>query len=149
MLWQRADTWNRQLLCLDGQFMFSTLTVDNTKLPCYTLPMTQHHSFFRNLPPLSTYQWVCLFSFKIFKGKAVEITTLASNDTFVTVKLNTPFKKKEVWWYSVCRVSDVILTKPFIVELFGGFLCYQPIFRIYFPSHEMVISLDKKLIRFI
>ena len=76
--------------------MFSTLTVDVTKLPCYTLPMTQHHSFFRNLPPLSTYQWVCLFSFKIFKGKAVEITTLASNDTFVTVKLNTPFKKKEV-----------------------------------------------------
>lgn len=32
---------------------------------------------------------------EIFKGKAVEITTLTSNDTFVTVKLNTPFKKKE------------------------------------------------------
>ncbi|PFX21368.1 Integrin alpha-6 [Stylophora pistillata] len=32
---------------------------------------------------------------EIFKGKAVEVTTLASNDTFVTVKLNTPFKKKE------------------------------------------------------
>ena len=26
-------------------------SVDNTKLPCYTLPPTQHHSFFRNLPP--------------------------------------------------------------------------------------------------
>ena len=24
-------------------------SVDNTKLPCYTLPWTQHHSFFRNL----------------------------------------------------------------------------------------------------
>ena len=24
--------------------------VDNTGLPCYTLPTTQHHSFFRNLP---------------------------------------------------------------------------------------------------
>ena len=24
-------------------------TVDNTELPCYTLPPTQHHSFFRNL----------------------------------------------------------------------------------------------------
>ena len=23
---------------------------DNTELPCYTLPPTQHHSFFRNLP---------------------------------------------------------------------------------------------------
>ena len=27
-------------------------TDDNTKLPCYTLPPTQHHNFFRNLPPL-------------------------------------------------------------------------------------------------
>ena len=27
-------------------------SVDNTKLPCYTLPPTQHHIFFRNLPPL-------------------------------------------------------------------------------------------------
>ena len=26
-------------------------SVDSTKLPCYTLPPTQHHSFFRNLPP--------------------------------------------------------------------------------------------------
>ena len=27
--------------------------VENAKLPCYTLPPTQHHCFFRNLPPLS------------------------------------------------------------------------------------------------
>ena len=27
-------------------------SVDNTKLPCYTLTPTQHHSFFRNLPLL-------------------------------------------------------------------------------------------------
>ena len=27
-------------------------SIDNTKLPCCTLPPTQHHSFFRNLPPL-------------------------------------------------------------------------------------------------
>ena len=26
-------------------------SVGNTKLPCYTLPPKQHHSFFRNLPP--------------------------------------------------------------------------------------------------
>ena len=26
--------------------------VDNTKLPGHTLPLTQHHSYFRNLPPL-------------------------------------------------------------------------------------------------
>ena len=29
------------------------LRIDNTKLPCYTLPPMQHHSFFRNLPTLS------------------------------------------------------------------------------------------------
>ena len=27
-------------------------SVNNTNLPCYTLSMMQHHSFFRNLPPL-------------------------------------------------------------------------------------------------
>ena len=27
-------------------------SVDDTKLPCYTLPPTEHHSFFRNLYPL-------------------------------------------------------------------------------------------------
>ena len=25
-------------------------SVDNTKLHCYTLPLTQHHSFYRHLP---------------------------------------------------------------------------------------------------
>ena len=29
----------------------------NTELPCYTLPPTQHHSFFRNLPPSIHYKW--------------------------------------------------------------------------------------------
>ena len=27
---------------------FALLTVNITKLPCYTLPLTQHYSFFRN-----------------------------------------------------------------------------------------------------
>ena len=36
--------------------------VDNTKLPCYTLPLTQHHSFFRNLPPLFTFSRTLLNS---------------------------------------------------------------------------------------
>ena len=31
-------------------------SVKNTKLLCYTLPLMQHHSFFRNLPPLPTQQ---------------------------------------------------------------------------------------------
>ena len=31
-------------------------SVNNTKLPCYTLTLMQHHSFFRNLPPLPAQQ---------------------------------------------------------------------------------------------
>ena len=31
-------------------------SVKNNKLPCYTLPLMQHHIFFRNLPPLPAQQ---------------------------------------------------------------------------------------------
>ena len=31
-------------------------SVNNIKLPCYTLPLMQHHSFFRNLPRLPAQQ---------------------------------------------------------------------------------------------
>ena len=31
-------------------------SVNNTKLPCYTLPLMQHHSFSRNLPRLPAQQ---------------------------------------------------------------------------------------------
>ena len=37
--------------------------VDNAKLPCYIFPPMQHHSFFRNLPPLSTAHNSHLISF--------------------------------------------------------------------------------------
>ena len=30
----------------------------NTKLPCYTLWLTQHYSFFRNIPPLFPEKWI-------------------------------------------------------------------------------------------
>ena len=33
-----------------GWLIYAINSVDNTKLPCYTLSPTQHHSFFRNLP---------------------------------------------------------------------------------------------------
>ena len=57
LLWQRANTWN-------GNFKSFTVanlvvnSVDDTKLPCYTLPLVQHHSFFRNLPPLFIYPYL-------------------------------------------------------------------------------------------
>ena len=37
---------------------FSCQLVDDTKLPCYTLPLMQHHSFFRNLSPLFIYPYL-------------------------------------------------------------------------------------------
>ena len=33
-------------------------SVDDTKLPCCTLLLMQHHSFFRNLPPLFIYPYL-------------------------------------------------------------------------------------------
>ena len=32
-------------------FTVANLRYQLSSLPCYTLPPTQHHSFFRNLPP--------------------------------------------------------------------------------------------------
>ena len=43
------------LLRMIREIKVSSDSVDNTQLPCYTLPPTQrhgHHSFLRNLPPL-------------------------------------------------------------------------------------------------
>ena len=36
--------------------IYITNSVNNTKLPCYTLPLMQRHSFLRNLPPLPAQQ---------------------------------------------------------------------------------------------
>ena len=47
-------------------------SVDNTKLPCYTLPPMQHQSFFRNLPSLFIYllvQYVSGVRKKLISGK--------------------------------------------------------------------------------
>ena len=43
----------RQLLNSLRWTIYVINLVENTKLPCYTLPPKQHHCFFRNLPPLS------------------------------------------------------------------------------------------------
>ena len=48
-LWRRANT-QRSALKLFTVANYVINSVDNTKLPCYTLPLMQHQSFFRNLP---------------------------------------------------------------------------------------------------
>ena len=55
-LWQRANT-QRSALKLFTVANYVINSVDNTKLPCYTLPLMQHQSFFRNLPPLLWWIW--------------------------------------------------------------------------------------------
>ena len=42
-------------------------SVNKTKLSCYTLPLSQNHSFFRNLPPLGTYIDMHIYSKQIAK----------------------------------------------------------------------------------
>ena len=56
--WRNANARNVGFETLNGgQFALST-NFNNTKLPCYTLPAMQHHSFFRNVPLESMLQWV-------------------------------------------------------------------------------------------
>ena len=56
---QRAYTQNISLYTLIRWPIYIFNSVDNTKLPCYTLPPTQHHSFFRNL----LVDWISLLTF--------------------------------------------------------------------------------------
>ena len=42
-------------------------SVNKTKLSCYTPPLSQNHSFFRNLPPLGTYIDMHIYSKQIAK----------------------------------------------------------------------------------
>ena len=64
-LWQRANTWSIMFENLQGgQFNYIINSVDSTKLPCYTLPQTQHDGFLRNLPPFIHIFYLLLNYFK-------------------------------------------------------------------------------------
>ena len=78
--------------------IFVINSADNTNIPLYTLPPTQHHSFFGNLPSLyfetayksvSKYNWAIHFEFregkrrgKFFDSKVM----LSTNDVWVKKK---------------------------------------------------------------
>ena len=47
-----------------GQFNYVINSVDSTKLPCYTLPLTQHYGFLRNLPSFINIFYLLLNYFK-------------------------------------------------------------------------------------
>ena len=58
LLWWRAIARKTSAFKLYkvANFHYQLNSVNNTKLPCYTLPLTQHHSFYTNLPPLPAQQ---------------------------------------------------------------------------------------------
>ena len=61
--------------------------VDNTKLPCHTLPLTQHHSYFRNFPPLLIFvNVICTFSLCLFR--------YCSNMLYLSLAFCTKFTNK-------------------------------------------------------
>ena len=63
--WQRANTWSIMFENLQGgQFNYVINSVDSTKLPCYTLPLTQHYGFLRNLPSFINIFYLLLNYFK-------------------------------------------------------------------------------------
>ena len=47
----KTSVANLQFSSLKGP-IYIFCSVDNTKLPCYTLPPMQHHNSFKNVPPL-------------------------------------------------------------------------------------------------
>ena len=49
---QSSDEWLTLKTSALQRPIYVFNSVDNTKLPYYTLPPAQHHSFFRNLLPL-------------------------------------------------------------------------------------------------
>ena len=66
-LWQRANTWSIMFENLQGgQFNYVINSVDSTKLPCYTLPQTQHHSF------TLIYSYI-LFIIKLFQNNFINL----------------------------------------------------------------------------
>ena len=60
-------------------------SVDNTKLPCYTLPPMQHHSFSGNLPPLSIWRTLGLLRFRflpIFRAQMKDVSLYHFNSPY-------------------------------------------------------------------
>ena len=61
-------------------------SVDNTKLPCYTLPLTQHHSFLRNLPPYS-------FNYQLSYSELISIECRKTNTRVITTANHRKVKR--------------------------------------------------------
>ena len=91
LLWQRTNTQKSQLWNSIGIIGIID-PADNTKLLCYTLPLTQHHSFFRNLPTLTirTLTSVCIFSILFYIFLKV-----------VTRRICWPIKSLFDWFHSL------------------------------------------------
>ena len=61
--------------------------VDNTQLPCHTLPLTQNHSYFRNFPPLLIFvNVICTSSLCLFR--------YCSNMLYLSLAFCTKFTNK-------------------------------------------------------
>ena len=80
-------------------------SVDDAKLPCYTLPSTQYHSFFRNLPHLFSYSSL----------KAADLLTLPKACSQIAMN---NFREVRVLWAKgiLSEVFDIsiIFTREFL-----------------------------------
>ena len=77
LLWWRANTQNVIFLNLIS-------SIDNTKLSRYTLLPRQHHSFFRNLPPLFT---IIKSQLELKKTKTTKTTIIHKGWPNVTLRM--------------------------------------------------------------
>ena len=86
------------------------------QLPCYTLPPTQHHSFYRNLPPLAREKFV------FFGNKR-------SESNILTVSLLKPqFDKASFPWFFYLAIY-VIYNTSYLICIFL-FIIFWKIFLI-------------------
>ena len=116
--WQRANAWNFSFVTLyDGQFTLST-QLTKIRLPCYTLPLKQHHSVFRKF----------LSIFLLFTGQLIITRMCPGWEELNTFQLSTtevaPVMK---WWRQSescsCGMCDICL---YFVNLYIKFFFLFP-----------------------
>ena len=88
-----------------GQFTLSTQLIKPNYL--VILPPTQHHSFFRNLPPLFVSQKTNK-SISVYRRKQRFISLTCSKDVFLCQALNTRLNPKDIPW--IQRITALVLS---------------------------------------
>ena len=101
--------------------MYVINSVDNAELPCYTLPPTQHHTFFRKLPLFSSHHLVItvvILSTQVYQWWKSTKRVPYPSTLYVTLKGVQPPKTIDPSLRSMFAIQQVCL-----FFFFFSFLC--------------------------